>query len=143
MRKHITELKSWADLAEYAPMVLFNKWNTVNEGAIFYEWQEQHYETCPAEQARVKIEELEESTKPEDIKKRQELIDEWGEDPECNCEMYQTYIIDLSEWDIEYLKKEFDLDIFWSDTIDNYILQVYHFGTSWRIMGLAGGYVNL
>jgi hypothetical protein len=141
--KSIKELKSWSDLADYAPMVLFNKWNSISDGAIMEEWQEQHYETCPYEQARHKIEDLAESKKAKDIKERQALIDEYGEEPCCQCEMYQTFIIDIDEMDIEYLKKEFNLDIFYSDTIDNYILQVYHFGTSWRIMGLAGGYVNL
>jgi hypothetical protein len=143
MSKSIEELKSWSDLADYAPMVLFNNWNSINDGAIMEEWQEQHYATCPYEQARYKIEDLAESTKKKDIKERKALIDEYGEDPSCSCEMYQTFIIDIDEWTFDKLKELYDLDIFYSDVIDNYIINVYHFGTSWRIMGLKGGYVNV
>lgn len=143
MRKSIEELQSWSDLADYAPMILFNKWGSINDGAIMEEWQEQHYENCEAEIARIRIEELSESKKSTDIKERQKLIEEWGEEPSCSCEMYQTFIIDIDERTFDKLKELYDLDIFYSDTIDNYIIQVYHFGTSWRIMGLKGGYVNL
>jgi hypothetical protein len=107
------------------------------------EWQEQHYENCPFENARFRIEELAESKDTKDIKEHQDLIDEYGENPECSCEMYQTFIIDINEMDFRKLKELYKLDIFYSDTIDNYIIQVYHYGTSWRIMGLKGGYVNL
>ncbi len=141
MRKSIEELKTWADLANYAPMVLFNKWNSINDGAIMEEWQESHYSNCPYELAGRRIEDLADSKKAKDIKERQDLIDEYGEDPSCSCEMYQTFIIDIDEWTFEKLVELYDFDIFYSDTIDNYLINVYHFGTGWSIMGLKGGYV--
>ena len=140
---NMDELKSWADLSARYPMILFNKWASINDGAIMEEWQEQHYESCPYEQARYKIESLAQSKKAKDIKERQNLIDEYGEEPNCECEMYQTFIIDIDESTAEELKGEFGLDIFYSEVIDNYIIQVYHYDTSWRIMGLKGGYVNV
>ena len=135
----MNELKSWADLAQRYSMVLFNKVTELNDGAVLEEWQENHYQNCEAEQARDHIETCEKKN----CKKCTEYKTEYGDSPECSCEVYQWYIIELSEFDAEYLNKEFNLDIFYSDTVDNYILPVYHYGTSWRIMGLKGGYVNV
>ena len=137
MDKKIEDLKSWGDLASRFDLTLFNCLPNINNGAMLEEWSEIH--TCESIEARNHIEGCE----IKDCKKCKELIEEFGEYPECECEPYQWYIIDIDKFDFKALNDEFDLDIFYSETIDNYILPVYHFGTSWRIMGLKGGYVNL
>jgi len=67
---------------------------------------------------------------------------ELEENEECECEAFQWYAISVNESDVNYLKNEFDIEIFYSDTLDLHILPVYHYGTSWNILGLKGGYVN-
>ena len=131
------ELVSWGDLASKYDMILFNQAPSINEGAIMEEWRDNH--NCEAMEAQDHLEICE----VKDCKKCKELREEYGEYPECECEVYQWFIIDIDKFDCEELNKEFDLEIFYSDVIDNYILPVYHFGTSWSIMGLKGGYVNL
>jgi len=133
----MNELKSWSDLASKYDMVLFNNVWKLEDVAIWEDYMEQH--TCEAQDAQYHIE----SCEIEGCKKCKELKHDFGDYPECECEPYQTYAIDVSESDVEYLNKEFDLDIFYSGTLDMYLLPVYHFGTSWRIMGLKGGYVNV
>jgi len=57
-------------------------------------------------------------------------IDEDGE--EIYKDIYQYYIVNLNNWDIENLKKYDDeIIIAYSEKIDNYILLVDHFGTLW------------
>ena len=48
-------------------------------------------------------------------------------------DIYQYFIIDCNEWDIEYIKKYYnnELIIAYSEKLDNYILLVDHFGTAW------------
>lgn len=51
----------------------------------------------------------------------------WDED----TEIYQWYLTDCSEWDVEYLEKRFGLLFTYSDLLDVYVLCVDHWGTSW------------
>jgi hypothetical protein len=145
MKKPITELKSWGDLAGVGNLTLFNNCIDLNDGAVLYEWKENHLPNCETEQSRYKIEDLQEKENPTEQEKKEleELISEYGEEPYCECEPYQWYIIDRNDSDIEYLNQEYDLDIFYSETLGLHILPVYHFGTSWDILGLKGGYVNI
>ena len=47
-------------------------------------------------------------------------------------EIYQWYISDCSEYDVEYLREHFPGIIFaYSELLDLYILCVTHYGTSW------------
>ena len=46
-------------------------------------------------------------------------------------DIFQWYITDCSQSDVEYLTKYFDLKFTYSDMLDCYILCVDHFGTSW------------
>lgn len=47
-------------------------------------------------------------------------------------EIYQWYITDASQSDVEYLEKHFGLLFTYSDKLDCYILCVDHCGTSWN-----------
>ena len=51
-------------------------------------------------------------------------------------EVFQWYAISIDEFGKEYLNKTYDLSIFYSNTLDLYILPVYHFGTSWEYVNL-------
>lgn len=54
------------------------------------------------------------------------------EDEEGNIhDIYQWYLTDCSESDVEYLEKTFGLLFTKSDNLDLYILCVDHFGTAW------------
>lgn len=46
-------------------------------------------------------------------------------------DVYQWYISDCSESDVEYLEETFGLLFTYSDLLDCYILCVDHWGTSW------------
>lgn len=46
-------------------------------------------------------------------------------------EIYQWYITDCSQSDVEWLTKSFDLLFTYSEKLDCYILAVDHYGTSW------------
>ena len=46
-------------------------------------------------------------------------------------DIYQWYITDCNESDVEYLEKHFGLLFTYSDKLDCYILCVDHYGTSW------------
>ena len=56
---------------------------------------------------------------------------------ENNYEFYQYFIIDISNWDLEYLKecKQRTLQICYSELLDCYVLCVGHCGTSWTYVG--------
>ena len=45
-------------------------------------------------------------------------------------EIYQWFLTDCSESDVQYLEETFGL-LFSSDLLDLYILRVPHYGTSW------------
>ena len=134
MYKTLDELKTWADLREHFSMVLFNNCTSLNDNAVLNEWLENH--TCESQEAMHHIDTCE----TKNCKKCKEYITDYGESPQCECEPYQWFAIDISEFDVKKLNKYYDMDIFYSDTLDMYILPVYHFGTSWHIMKLGGGY---
>lgn len=48
-------------------------------------------------------------------------------------EIYQYFIIDLSSWMLDDIKEKYsdELIITYSDLLDNYVLLVDHYGTSW------------
>ena len=46
-------------------------------------------------------------------------------------EIYQWFLTDCSESDVEYLEEHFGLLFSYSDMLDLYILCVTHYGTSW------------
>lgn len=126
--------KTWGDFAKNYDLVLFNHVDNFPE--VMEEWFENHLNNCEHEQARIKIEELANSEEKADIKERQKLIDEFGEDPNCNCEVFQWYAIAISDDEAEWLNKQYNLDIFYSDFLDLHILPVYHFGTAWDYVNI-------
>lgn len=52
-------------------------------------------------------------------------------DMEDAGEIFQWYITDASQSDVEYLEKHFNLLFTYSDMLDCFILCVNHYGTSW------------
>lgn len=58
---------------------------------------------------------------------RFDLFDE----DESQIEIYQWFITDCSESDVEWLEKSFGLLFTYSDLLECYILCVDHWGTSW------------
>ena len=56
----------------------------------------------------------------------------YDEETETETEIFQYYITDASESDVEYLEKNFGLLFTYSDKLDCFILCVNHFGTSWN-----------
>lgn len=55
----------------------------------------------------------------------------YNEEEDRYTEIYQWYVTDCSEMDVEWLTKNFDLLFTYSEKLDCYILAVDHFGTSW------------
>ena len=58
-------------------------------------------------------------------------FDYYDEENDSYDEIYQWFVTDCSQWDVEYLKKHFELKFTYSDKLDCYVLCVDHFGTSW------------
>lgn len=54
-----------------------------------------------------------------------------GTEDERYRDIYQWYITDCNQSDVEWLIKNFDLIFTYSEKLDCYILCVDHFGTSW------------
>lgn len=65
------------------------------------------------------------------------MAEERAEYETDNYEFYQYYIIDISNWDLEYLQEcgQKTLQICYSDKLDCYVLCVGHFGTGWDYVG--------
>ena len=57
----------------------------------------------------------------------------YNEEEDSYTEIFQYYIINLSQWELEYIKEKYndELIICYSPKLENYILCVEHFGTSW------------
>ena len=55
----------------------------------------------------------------------------YDEESDSYLDIFQWYITDCNQADVEYLTKYFDLKFTHSDILDCYILCVDHFGTSW------------
>jgi hypothetical protein len=113
-RKAPREWKNWNDFAQCYNLVLFNECPNLfnnekgNEGGVYYEWLENH--NCNYEEEGLE---------------------------QCECEVFQWYAIAINEYDQKFLNEYFELDIFYSDTLDLYILPVYHCGTSWDYVTLT------
>lgn len=57
----------------------------------------------------------------------------YDKENDCYVDIYQYFIIDVSQWELEDIKQKYndELIICYSSKLDNYILCVDHFGTSW------------
>ena len=57
----------------------------------------------------------------------------YDEEEDYYKDIYQYYIINLSQWELEDIKRKYndELIICYSPKLDNYILCVDHLGTSW------------
>ena len=81
----------------------------------------------------------EEELENEDItlEELEEQASDYANEEEYNYEFYQYFIIDISNWDLEYLKecKQRTLQICYSELLDCYVLCVGHCGTSWTYVG--------
>lgn len=56
----------------------------------------------------------------------------YDEETETETEVFQWFITDCSQWDVEYLEEHFPGLLFtYSDLLDCFILCVDHFGTVW------------
>lgn len=55
------------------------------------------------------------------------------EESDESIEIYQYYLIDIDQYTLEILQQKEckDLIIAWSETLEEYVLFVDHFGTSW------------
>lgn len=56
---------------------------------------------------------------------------DYNEETDEYIEIFQYYLIDLSYNEEDFKNLDDDLIIAWSETLQNYILMVPHFGTSW------------
>lgn len=52
---------------------------------------------------------------------------EWGD----STEIFQWYLTDASEGDVEWLERSFGLLFTYSELLGHYVLCVDHFGTAW------------
>ena len=59
------------------------------------------------------------------------LFNYYDEESDSYIDIFQWFITDCNESDVEYLQKYFDLKFTYSNMLDCYILCVDHFGTSW------------
>lgn len=55
----------------------------------------------------------------------------YDEEDDEYIEIYQYFLTNCSESDVEYLESTFGLKFTYSDLLDVYILCVDHYGTSW------------
>lgn len=62
-----------------------------------------------------------------------EIGSDYDEETDEYLDIYQYYLIDINEYTLEKLQelKCEDLIIGWSDKLEEYVLFVTHFGTSW------------
>lgn len=58
-------------------------------------------------------------------------FDSYDEETDSYIDIYQWFISDCSQSEVEYLQKHFELKFTYSDLLDCYILCVDHFGTGW------------
>ena len=57
----------------------------------------------------------------------------YDEETETEAEVFQWFITDCTQWDVEYLEEHFPGLLFtYSDLLDCFILCVDHFGTAWE-----------
>lgn len=58
-------------------------------------------------------------------------FDYWVEEGEWTIDIYQWYLTDLTEDQVEWMEKNFDLKFTYSDVLDCFVLCVDHYGTRW------------
>lgn len=58
-------------------------------------------------------------------------FDYYDEESDSYIDIYQYFITDCSEGDVEFLEKNFDLKFTYSEKLDCFILCVDHCGTGW------------
>ena len=58
-------------------------------------------------------------------------FDSYDEENESYLDIFQYFLTDCSESDVEFLEKTFDLKFSYSDKLDCFVLCVDHYGTSW------------
>lgn len=123
-KKFISDAILCNNIVEVDPEIFYN------QETGFYSYDELYDE---------KIKELKEDYKNE-LKNKEKTIEEleeeaenFAEEEQYNFEFYQYFIIDISKYDLEYLKKsnQHTLQIMYSEKLDCYILGVGHWGTSW------------
>ncbi len=129
--KNEKHFKTWGDFAKKYDLVLFNKCIELNDGVVLDEWLENH--TCNGD-----VDEFEQLRKDDKDFANQYGADDFNDwcKENCECTVYQWYAIAISEFDQKYLNETYNLDIFYSDTLDLYILPVYHFGTGWDYVNI-------
>ena len=58
-------------------------------------------------------------------------FDYYDEENDQYIDIYQWYLTDCSQWDVNFLKEHFGLLFTYSDKLDLFVLCVDHFGTAW------------
>lgn len=58
-------------------------------------------------------------------------FDSYDEETDSTVDIYQFFLTNCSEFDVEYLEKHFGLLFTYSDLLDMYVLCVDHWGTGW------------
>lgn len=141
-RKAPKDWKTWSDFANNYDLVLFNQCvnlvhqdSTSNFEGVTLQWLEVH--SCDAQDAEYHLETCDVDEETETCTECEQYKNDYGDCPECNCEPAQWYAIAINEYDQKFLNDTFGMDIFYSDTLDLYILPVYHFGTSWTHVNLS------
>ena len=55
----------------------------------------------------------------------------FSEDDDDYVEVYQYYITDCNDYDVDYLRSRYDLRFAWCEKLGVWVLLVTHFGTMW------------
>lgn len=98
------------------PMILMNNINEIDENFV-----EDNFELYFTE-----CEECAGSGEKKDGAKCEECSGEGR----FECEMYQSFLVAVDEWEIERLKS-YGVDLGYSNKLEKYILPIYDYGTSW------------
>lgn len=54
-----------------------------------------------------------------------------ADDDDCTIEIFQWYLTDCSEPEVEYLEETFGLKFTYSELLEVFVLCVDHYGTAW------------
>lgn len=60
----------------------------------------------------------------------------YDEESDEYAEIYQYFLFTASDFEIELIKENTNLLVFYSEKLDLYVLGVTHFGTSWDYVGV-------
>lgn len=58
-------------------------------------------------------------------------FDYYNEESDSYIDIFQYFLTDCSESDVEFLENNFDLKFTYSDKLDSFVLCVDHLGTGW------------